>query len=647
MVRRRYGSLILKSLSQTRSSFSSVVVSSPTPTTLPPPPITESVLLRSIEYSQRHFIEHLAPLLTPSILPSDLTSFDLTSRCFSFCTLYRFSYPKPSVHRLLHPLILTGAANPESIFNELARTRELLNVNTTSVFDALITAYCELKKPDEALKSFYLMKEKGFLPKIETCNYMLKLFLKLNRNQVEEFIRHMDTLGLKPAIYEYNTLLHYGGDKFQVACVMFQTLNDSGLFLDAYSYNSYNFVMYKEGRLEEASDSLAKMLESESGLVPHAVTYDALIHQQCPVESLLYNEKSIRAYVVHRLLHLLILTGAVNLESIFNELARTRELLNVNTTSVFDALITAYCELKKPDEALKSFYLMKEKGFLPKIETCNHMLKLFLKLNKNQVEEFIRHMDTLGLKPAIYEYNTLLHYRGDKFHVACVMFQTLNDSGLFLDAYSYNSYNFVMYKEGRLEEASDSLAKMLESESRLVPHAVTYDALIHQQCPVESLLYNEKSIRAYAVHRLLHLLILTGAANPESIFNELARTRELLNVNTTSVFDALITAYCELKKPDEALKSFYLMKEKGFLPKIETCNHMLKLFLKLNRNQVEEFIRHMDTLGLKSAIYEYNTLLHYRGDKFHVACVMFQTLNDSGLFLDAYSYNSYNFVMYK
>ncbi|XP_057453073.1 pentatricopeptide repeat-containing protein At2g15630, mitochondrial-like [Lotus japonicus] len=281
---RRFGTLILNSLSHSRTrSFSSVsaTVVIPAPTTLPPPPITESTLLQAVESSQRHFIEHLSPHLTPSILPSVLTSFDLTTRCLAFCIPYCLPSPKPSVnHHLLHPLILTAAANLESILNELARARERLNIETTSVFDALIRVYCELKKPDEALECFNLMKQKGVLPNIETCNDMLMLFLKLNKTKAGKFIQHMETLGAEPAIYNYNTLIH-DGEKFEAACVMFQHMTYHGLGLSSYSDNSYIFVMCKEGRLEEASDLFPEMIESESGLVPHAVIYDALIHKYC------------------------------------------------------------------------------------------------------------------------------------------------------------------------------------------------------------------------------------------------------------------------------------------------------------------------------------------------------------------------------
>ena len=49
--------------------------------------------------------------------------------------------------------------------------------------------------------------------------------------------------------------------KFQRARVIFQTMKDKGLEPDCYTYNSFISGLCKEGRLEEASGLLCKMLE--------------------------------------------------------------------------------------------------------------------------------------------------------------------------------------------------------------------------------------------------------------------------------------------------------------------------------------------------------------------------------------------------
>ncbi|WJX45541.1 hypothetical protein P8452_32414 [Trifolium repens] len=167
-----------------------------------PPPITETTLLNSIQSSQWHFIKHLAPQLTPSLISSTLTNLhqnpslvqtllshlhkhphclDLNARCIALCILYRLPSLEPSFH-ILHPIIDT--TTPTIIFNQLSLARNRLNTKTTIVFDILLTAYCQLKKPNQALECFNLIKQNEILPKIETCNQVLSMFLKLNKTQM-------------------------------------------------------------------------------------------------------------------------------------------------------------------------------------------------------------------------------------------------------------------------------------------------------------------------------------------------------------------------------------------------------------------------------------------------------------------------------
>ncbi|XP_057453154.1 pentatricopeptide repeat-containing protein At2g15630, mitochondrial-like [Lotus japonicus] len=397
-------------------------VYNPTPTALHPPPITESTLLQAVESSQRHFIEHLSPHLTPSILPSVQASFDLTTRCLAFCTLFRLSYPQPSVHRLLHPLILTGATNPESILNELACAQERLNVNTTRVFEALITAYCELEKPDEALKSFYFMKEKGFLPNIETCNDMLMLFLEFNRNQAQEFIRHLETIGVKPAIYNYNTLIH-NGEKYEAACVMFQDMTDDGLVLGSYSINSFIFVMYKEGRLEEASEILPEMLESKSGLVPHALIYDSWIDECCGegIEGSLDDIDKAIAYkdeMISRGIQPTIVTYTLLIEALF-EVGRSwgaedmiKEMHEKGLKSdvyTYNTLMSGYAKRKYMDRHISLYDEMVEKRIQPNLLTYNTMMLAYCRCWKvNEAQKLFDEMKTKGIKPDYISYNLLI-----------------------------------------------------------------------------------------------------------------------------------------------------------------------------------------------------------------------------------------------
>lgn len=61
--------------------------------------------------------------------------------------------------------------------------RERLSVKSSIIFDLLGRAFCEMKRADEALECFHMMKDTGIMPKTETCNDLLSLYLKSNRTE--------------------------------------------------------------------------------------------------------------------------------------------------------------------------------------------------------------------------------------------------------------------------------------------------------------------------------------------------------------------------------------------------------------------------------------------------------------------------------
>ncbi|KAF3435660.1 hypothetical protein FNV43_RR22751 [Rhamnella rubrinervis] len=137
------------------------------------------------------------------------------------------------------------------------------------------------------------MKLDGAIPKIETCNDMLSLFLRVNRletawvlyaemfklrikssvytfniminvlckegksKKAKEFSGFMENLGVKLNVVTYNTLIHgyYTSGKLEGAHMIFNVMKCKGVEPDSYTYSSLISGMCKEGRLEEAKDS--------------------------------------------------------------------------------------------------------------------------------------------------------------------------------------------------------------------------------------------------------------------------------------------------------------------------------------------------------------------------------------------------------
>ncbi|XP_057418649.1 pentatricopeptide repeat-containing protein At2g15630, mitochondrial-like [Lotus japonicus] len=268
----------------------------PRPQLALPPPITNSTLLQAIDSSHRHFIEHFSLHLTPSILPLVLASFNLTARCLAFFTLYLLSHPERSVHRLLHPLILTGAANLELILEELARALERLNVNTTSVFDALIT---EMKDDGVVLDAYnnnsfnFVMKEdigkaiaykdeminRGIEPSLVTYNLLIDALFEVGSTwEGKEMIEEMQETGLKPDVYTYNTLMSGHFKCRDQNFRLYDEMVEKRIQPTVLTYNTMMLVI-RRGDMNEAFRVCDEMLKM--GFDPTITSYDGLIMDLC------------------------------------------------------------------------------------------------------------------------------------------------------------------------------------------------------------------------------------------------------------------------------------------------------------------------------------------------------------------------------
>ncbi|CAH1425958.1 unnamed protein product [Lactuca virosa] len=322
------------------SSLSICQTKSPITKTTHIPPVTPQSLQKSISSSQWHFIEQISDTLTPTTISTALYNLrtsptlvlqfteylnpnntDIECYCLSIAIICQLPSPKSSL-QFIKTLISSRRFSYNDVFNGLVAARERLGISSTIVFDLWIKGFCELKRADEAFKCFYLMKRKGVLPKIETCNNMLSLFIRSNHThstwvlfaemfrlkinptvytynimvnllckegkikKAKEFIANMETLGLKPNVVTYNTIINgYCAKKdLDGAKRVFNRMKAKGIQPDTYSYGALISCMCKEERFNDASELMSKM--EEIGLVPTAITYNTLIDGYCNKENL-------------------------------------------------------------------------------------------------------------------------------------------------------------------------------------------------------------------------------------------------------------------------------------------------------------------------------------------------------------------------
>ncbi|XP_057453153.1 pentatricopeptide repeat-containing protein At2g15630, mitochondrial-like [Lotus japonicus] len=235
-------------------------------------------------------------------------------------------------------------------------------------------------------------------------------------------------------------------------------MSDSGLVRYAYSDNSYNFVMYKEGGLEEASDLLPEMLELESGLVPHTLIYDTLIDECCT--------KGIGT--------------KGSLDEIDKAVAYKDEMISRGiepTIVTYTLLIVALFEVGRSWGAEDMIKEMQEKGLKLDVYTYNTLMSGYAKCK--YIDAHIGIYDEMvekRIQPNLLAYNTMMlgHCRCSE---AQKLFDKMKTSGIKPDHLSYNlliaGYS---YRGGYVKEAFRVRDEMLKNG--IDPTFTTYDALI-------------------------------------------------------------------------------------------------------------------------------------------------------------------------
>ncbi|KAM1482518.1 hypothetical protein ACFXTO_034820 [Malus domestica] len=182
-----------------------------------PLPITHHILLTSSQSSQWYFIKHISPNIPPSLISDAL--FDLRKSPELFLKfISQIEFHRLDVDIRCLAIAIVAQPSPKRSFDLEASER--LSEKSSLGFDLLVQACCEMKKADEALECFYLMKDKGRLKK------------------ATEFLGFMETLGIQANVVTYNTIIHGYCSIGRVgrAQMLFSALKDKGVELDSYTY---------------------------------------------------------------------------------------------------------------------------------------------------------------------------------------------------------------------------------------------------------------------------------------------------------------------------------------------------------------------------------------------------------------------------
>ncbi|KAL4571250.1 hypothetical protein LXL04_018007 [Taraxacum kok-saghyz] len=294
---------------------------------------------------------------------------------------------------------------------------------------------------------------------------MVNLLCKEGKlKKAKDFITTMESLGLKPNVVTYNTIINGYCIKNNLdgAKQIFNRMKAKGIQPDTYSYGSLITGMCKDERFNEASELLNKM--EESNLVPTAISYNSIIDAYCNTENLemafRYKDQMVKKGVqpsvstYNSLIHAMMFEGKESEAEDMMEEMRKENLIPDAIT--YNILINGYCRVGKSQQAFNLHDEMITKGINPTHVTYTSLINLLSKRNKmTEADNLFSKILERGVLPDVMMFNSLIdgHCANKNMERAVLYLKEMYRVKVCPDVVTYNTLMQGHCREGRVEEA--------------------------------------------------------------------------------------------------------------------------------------------------------------------------------------------------
>ncbi|KAJ3673299.1 hypothetical protein LUZ60_006673 [Juncus effusus] len=267
------------------------------------------------------------------------------------------------------------------VFDEMS---ELIPPNETS-FNSLIHGWCKARKIDKARETMKEMRELGFKPCVITYTSLIEAYcLEKDFVTVDLILKEMRNDGCAPNVVTYTIIMHSLGKvgKIKEALGIFERMKKENIELDASCYNSLIYLHGRAGKLNDAQNLFDEMCER--GITPNLNTFNTLISILCDydligdaLELLVKMERenqikpNTKTYIP--LLKICCKNRWVKiLNFLLGQMFRRDISLDLGT---YTLMINGLCRNGKLVQSCLFFEGMVLKGFIPKDETYNNLIK--------------------------------------------------------------------------------------------------------------------------------------------------------------------------------------------------------------------------------------------------------------------------------
>ncbi|KAB2623952.1 pentatricopeptide repeat-containing protein [Pyrus ussuriensis x Pyrus communis] len=512
----------------------------------------------------------------------------------SYCILVHilfFAKMYFDAHQVLRELVLLSRALPGCyVFDVLWLTRNVCRLGF-GVFDALFGVLVEVGMLEEASECFLRMKKFRVLPKVRSCNALLRRLSKPgNGNLSRKFFKDMLGAGINPSVFTYNIMIGY---------------------------------MCKEGDLDTAGSLFAQM--KRMGLTPDVVTYNSLIDGYGKVGLL---DDSVR---------------------IFEEM---KDADCEPDTITFNSLINCCCKFDRMPQALNFLREMNNNGLKPNVITYSTLIDAFCK--EGMMQEAVKifmDMKRVGLLPNEFTYTSLIdaNCKAGNLSEALKLKSEMLQAGISWNIVTHTALLDGLCEDGRMDEAEEVFREV--QKSGIIPNQQICTALLHGYIKAKRIenameIWNEIKGKGFKPDLLLYGTIIWGLCSQNKLEESELVLKEMKGYGLTAnhfIYTTLMDAYYKAGKTEAALNLIQEMRDNGIeLTVVTYCALIDGLCKKGLFQEATSHFRTMPDLGLQPNVAVFTALIDglCKNNCIEAAKELFNEMVDKGLIPDKAAYTT-------